>query len=151
MPTFEIISVNCPNTTKLILKQFPFKLLRDFKNFYSHRGLFEDEIAKIKGVIYHLGNPDLKKEPFTFAGNLIEWHDDGYSLHPKYSVDIFKIILFAKNTSPNKEVWVLTDMQVDLYGLEENQTNNIIECNLLDFISLNDNHTLKYNHLYKIT
>lgn len=122
---------------------------------------------KQKGVIVHIGNPDLKNDKYGgfFAGLIIDWDfEPGYIEIPDfdrgetgsnqnfrfkflldYQIEIAEIITIGFQKSPTKELYFLTDYQ---FGPD----NAVIrEINLKDFLIKHDNTGLEWNVLYKLT
>lgn len=70
MPTIEIISFNRKTPIRINKGEYSFAIKQNSK-LKSHRNLFNEYLSNYQGVILHLGNLDLAKEPFFFAGKLI--------------------------------------------------------------------------------
>jgi hypothetical protein len=102
----------------------------------SHRGLFQDYLDHLQGVILHLGNPCYveDKESSFFAGDLIDWDFEGkkvlfpvfekekatsgtgqsfvFQFLAEYHVEINALLVQAMKYSPVDQVVFLTDFQM---------------------------------------
>lgn len=72
MPTIEIISFKREIPIRIERGNYNFAIRQNSK-LVSHRKLFQDFLNENSGVILHIGNLELLKEPFFFAGELIDW------------------------------------------------------------------------------
>lgn len=169
MPTIEVVSID---STGLGLNQSDFEVaIIEENKLESHRGLFYDCLKKQKGVIVHVGNPDMKgdRQGGFFAGGIIDWSFDPeeidvhvfdpddttdhrganqqfkFKFLEKYKSDIDKLLKIALDNSPIKKVCFLTDYQ---FGPE----NGKIEINytISDFWTRHDNDGLNLNTLYEM-
>ena len=163
MPTIEFISLD---TNELDLNNDDFKVaIIEEKELKSHRGLFNSYLKRKKGVIIHIGNPDLNYKDYGFfAGMIINWKfEPDENLIPKieigesgenqefkfkfmkvYQKEINKIIKISFEKSSVNEVYFLTDIQ---FGPESGTRKKI---NLKDFWKQHDSEGLEWNVLYKI-
>lgn len=170
MPTIEIASINAAG---LGLDQADFDVaIIEENKLESHRGLFYDLLRQQKGVMVHIGNPELKyaKEGGFFAGLLIDWSDDlnkdivipeskmndldfdsganqqfRFKFLNEYRLDIDKLLRIALEKSPIKKVCFLTDYQ---FGPEKESIEIIYT--IKDFWALHDGEGLVLNTLYEI-
>jgi len=169
MPTIEIASLQ---STGLELNQDKYKLaLIEECILESHRGLFYDFLLKQKGIIIHIGNPDLKNEIDNgfFAGELINWEfeDPDFTIKQKglevnednhwanqnfvfqfkidFKNEIEELMKIAFETSPIRKIYFLTDYQ---FGPEKSEFRILNDLN--DFWRKHDQHGLNWNTLYEI-
>ncbi len=159
MPTIEILSIN---SKKINLRDDEFKvaLIQESK-LISHRGLFTKHLQKYEGVIFHIGNPEFKKEknPGFYAGKIINWNFDGsetinkdlrnqqfeFKFLNKYKQDINNLLELALLNSPVKKIMFLTDYQ---FGQKKAKVKVIKT--ILDFWKLHDKGELVFNTIYEI-
>ncbi|MEZ4910406.1 MAG: hypothetical protein R2774_06060 [Saprospiraceae bacterium] len=169
MPTIEITSMN---STGLELNQDEFDIaIIEEKKLRSHRGLFYGELKKQKGVIIHIGNPDMKNDKYGgfFAGQIIDWDFEPCDIEipqidpndptenwganqqylfkflDNYKIDIDKLLNIALDKSPIKKVCFLTDYQ---FGPEHGKTKIIYTIN--NFWQEHDNNGLYLNTMYEM-
>ncbi len=169
MPTIEIISINA---TGLGLDQEDFKIaIIEEKKLRSHRGLFRDSLKEQKGVIVHIGNPEMKNGEGAgfWADKIIDWEFEPYDLVipqvdtndptdnwganqqylfkflDEYKNDIDKILKMALDNSPIKKVCFLTDYQ---FGPEHGKTEIIYT--ISDFWNEHDENGLCLNTMYEM-
>ena len=169
MPTIEIASFN---SIGLGLNQSDFDVaIIEENKLESHRGLFYDLLKKQKGVIIHIGNPDMKggTQGGFSAGGIIYWDiepsdiiipefdendqtdnrgsNQQFKLKflEQYKSDIDKLLKIALDNSPIKKVCFLTDYQ---FGPEDGKTEIIFT--LSDFWTQHDNYGLNLNTMYEI-
>ncbi|CAM3910265.1 hypothetical protein FLBR109950_08035 [Flavobacterium branchiophilum] len=160
------------NSTGLGLNQYEFDIaFIEEKKLRSHRGLFYAELKKQRGVIIHIGNPDMKndKDGGFFAGQIIDWDFEPCDIEipqidpndptdnwganqqylfkflDKYKIDIDKILKIALDNSPIKKICFLTDYQ---FGPERGKTEIIYT--ISDFWTEHDNNGLCLNTMYEM-
>lgn len=169
MPTIEVVSID---STGLGLNQSDFEVaIIEENKLESHRGLFYDRLKKQKGVIVHVGNPDMKgdRQGGFFAGGIIDWSlEPGDIIIPEfdennptynhganqqfkfkfleqYKTNIDKLLKIALDNSPIKKVYFLTDYQ---FGPENGKIEIIYT--ISDFWTRHDNDGMNLNTLYEM-
>ena len=118
MPSIEIVCVDQVSPTDCSHLDFA---VESGTELISHRGassLFVEEFASLKGCIYHLGNPDLKKQPdrIFFAYYLLCHSDpdsrpDVLQLRPQYILGFQSFLETLLAASPVRRLLFTSDWQ----------------------------------------
>jgi hypothetical protein len=151
MPSIEILSVDQYKST--VFGDFPFALLVDPAR-QSHRSpsRFQHDFDQVRGILYHLGNPDMKQcgggQAF-FAYKLLsrESQNDGTFLEfaADYRRQVESLLSELLRVSPVHRVLFTSDWQ---FGPEWVKHERSIT--LDRFWSLHDSRSILLNALYPI-
>jgi hypothetical protein len=153
MPTIEIVSINAIEL-QLIQDDFDIAIIEENK-LNSHRSLFFNFLQQNKGVIIHIGNPELKKEKETgfFGGQIIDWNFEPeeetqcrFKFLEKHKNDIDRLLKIALEKSPIKKILFLTDYQ---FGPEKESIELINT--ITNFWERHDNEGIEFNKLYEMS
>jgi hypothetical protein len=149
MPSIEIVSIGQKEPTDL--SNFPLAV-RSETELLSHRGLFQKNLDRLTGVIYHLGNPRFKTEGVGFFANELLNKDGLYAkkgwfeIGRKYRSDFEYLLDTLLTASPIERVFLLSDYQ---FGPKKKTRGG--EITLVDFWRMNDLQQLKINGAYTIS
>lgn len=134
VPTIEIVSIQAPTLPPLPRFTTLAIIAERQAAIESHRGLFNDTLGGMSGVILHLGDPDLDPEDGGwFAGKLIEWRDESMTIPlvdpadphdqwgagqterfrflPTARIEVEQVLNLALQASPIGKAVFLTDYQ----------------------------------------
>ena len=145
MPTIELISIGCPRIPDL--PQYDsFAYIAETK-LQSHRGLFQTVFDSLTGVIVHLANKELEKEPEGgwFAGMIMDWEDaNALMFLPDTLLDTRDLMKRLLKASPENRIVFSTDFQLGGKRREHG------EISFAKFFDLHARGRLRYNSLYFI-
>ena len=170
MPTIEIISFGRQTPIKIQRSRYNFAIRQNLK-LVSHRGLFQVYLDENNGVILHIGDLELAKECFFFAGELIDWDfEDGdvaipmidpskpdeeqcdgsgqmdrFKFQQEFVSGINDLMKKSLGLSPMKKCSFLTDVQFGPESPRFMQLNNIEE-----FWNIHHSKGLAWNTMYII-
>ena len=152
MPSIEIVAVG--QSTPIETRAFPFAVLADAK-LVSHRSpspRFQADFNRTSGIIYHLGNPNLKTDTggrCFFASQLLSEESKNaaeflaFDSPFRSAVEVMMAELIAN--SPTSELIFTSDWQ---YGPE--WTRREPPLSLTEFWRLHDSRQVLLNALYPI-
>ena len=153
MPSIEILAVEQPRATSF--EHLPFAVLAD-PSRRSHRSpsRFQSDFDQLPGVLYHLGNPDLKTDwagKCFFAYKLLSRESqrvtsDFLEFAPEFRPHVQELLTELLAQSPALRLFFTSDWQ---FGPDWTKRESGIS--LDQFWALHDSHRLLLNALYPIT
>jgi hypothetical protein len=151
MPSIEIAAVG--QLEQSVFDDLPFAVIAD-KIRRSHRSSsrFQSDFDRLSGILYHLGNPDLKANHegrCFFAYKLLSRssQQDGVFLEfdTEYRQSVEALLAELIHGSPQHHVVFTSDWQ---FGPEWTKREDVIK--LTEFWRRHDSHELMLNTLYPI-
>ena len=150
MPTIEVVCVS--QAEPLDVSSLPFAVLAENK-LLSHRALFQSDFDKLRGCIYHLGNPDLRGDEeglfwaYALISDAISERDeeDCLKFNDEFVPHIKEMLSQLFIASPVGQITFSSDWQ---FGTED--VRRFEEITEEKFWKMHDACELRFNAFYKI-
>ena len=154
MPSIEIVCIGQRARGDFSHLPFAVESGTELKSHRTPRPLFGEDFASLKGSIYHLGNPDLKrgsKRRLFFAYDLLSDRARSGSrpkfleFRPEFAPAVRELLESLVHSSPVGELLFTSDWQ---FGPKRPYRSPVVS--LEEFWALHDSRKLRLNGAYRI-